>query len=74
MLTCCPLCQHNLECYQERINRIYKEEIDLPVAYFTQLIGVALGLPEKELGMQRLFKKPSLEHIIHPKGEIANAW
>ena len=74
MVTCCPLCQHNLECYQERINRIYKEKIDLPVAYFTQLIGVALGLPEKELGMQRLFKKPSLEHITHPKGEMANAW
>jgi heterodisulfide reductase subunit B len=73
MLTCCPLCQHNLECYQERINRMYKEEIDLPVAYFTQLIGVALGLSEKELGMQRLFKKPSLEKFLHPKGEMAHA-
>jgi heterodisulfide reductase subunit B2 len=74
LLTCCPLCQHNLECYQERINRIYSEEINLPVAYFTQLVGIALGLSEKELGMQRLFKKPSLEHITHPKGEMANAW
>jgi heterodisulfide reductase subunit B2 len=74
MLTCCPLCQHNLECYQERINRIYKEKIDLPVAYFTQLMGVALGVPEKELGMQRLFKKPSLENFTHPKGEVAHAW
>jgi heterodisulfide reductase subunit B len=73
MLTCCPLCQHNLECYQERINRIYQEEIDIPVAYFTQLIGVALGLSEKELGMQRLFKKPSLEKFMHPKGEMAHA-
>ncbi len=73
MLTCCPLCQHNLECYQERINRIYQEEIDIPVAYFTQLIGVAFGLSEKELGMQRLFKKPSLENFLHPKGEMAHA-
>jgi heterodisulfide reductase subunit B len=74
LVTCCPLCQHNLECYQERINRMFKEEIDIPVAYFTQLIGVALGLSETELGMHRLFKKPSLEHIIHPKGAMANAW
>ena len=74
MLTCCPLCQHNLECYQQRINRIYEEEIDLPIAFFTQLMGVALGLSEKELGMQRLFKKPSLSHITHPKGAVVNAW
>ena len=74
IVTCCPLCQHNLECYQERINRKYQEKIDIPVAFFTQLMGVALGLSEKELGMQRLFKKPSLEHITHPKGEMTNAW
>lgn len=73
MLTCCPLCQHNLECYQGRINRTYEEDFDLPVAYFTQLIGVALGLSEKNLGMHRLFKKPSLERYVHPKGEVAHA-
>jgi heterodisulfide reductase subunit B len=74
MLTCCPLCQHNLECYQDRINRKFDEEINMPVAFFTQLMGVALGLSEKELGMHRLFKMPSLKHITHPKGEMANAW
>jgi heterodisulfide reductase subunit B len=74
MLTCCPLCQHNLECYQERINRKFDEKINIPVAFFTQLMGVALGLSEKELGMQRLFKMPSLNQITHPKGEMVNAW
>lgn len=74
IVTCCPLCQHNLECYQERIDRRFKEKINIPVAFFTQLLGVALGLSEKELGMQRLFKKPSLEHITRPKGEMTNAW
>ncbi len=72
--TCCPLCQHNMECYQERINRVYDEEVDLPVAYFTQLLGVALGIPEKELGMQRLMKRPSLTHLTHAKGATANVW
>ncbi len=47
IVTCCPLCQHNLECYQDRINRKLRENIDIPVAYFTQLIGVALGLSER---------------------------
>jgi heterodisulfide reductase subunit B len=55
ILTCCPLCQHNLECYQKRINRRFGESIRIPVAYFTQFIGLALGIPEKELGIQRLF-------------------
>ena len=74
VVTCCPLCQHNLECYQGRINRLFDEKIDIPVAYFTQVMGIALGLSEKELGMKRLFKKPSLEHMQHPKGAVANAW
>ena len=74
MLTCCPLCQHNLECYQERINRKFDEKINMPIAFFTQLMGVALGLSEKELGMHRLFKMPSLKQITHPQGEMANAW
>ena len=58
ILTCCPLCQHNLECYQQRINRRYGETINLPVAYFTQFMGLALGIPAKELAIQRLFKPP----------------
>jgi heterodisulfide reductase subunit B len=27
----------------------------VPVAYFTQLMGLAFGLPEKKLGLNRLF-------------------
>ena len=55
ILTCCPLCQHNLECYQKRINRRFGESLNVSVAYFTQFIGLALGIPRKELGIQRLF-------------------
>jgi heterodisulfide reductase subunit B len=73
VVTCCPLCQHNLECYQGRINRRMKDHINLPVTYFTQLMGVALGLPEKELGIQRLFKKPSFSTAEAKKGEPVHA-
>lgn len=74
IITCCPLCQHNLECYQERIDRLYDEDFSMPILYFTQLMGIALGIPEKELGIQRLFKKPSLKRAVVQKGEVSNAW
>jgi len=53
--TACPLCQFNLECYQDKIGKQRHERIELPAAYFTQLMGLALGLSEKHLGLQRLF-------------------
>jgi heterodisulfide reductase subunit B len=52
--TCCPLCQHNLECYQPEIRKLYGEGAQAPVLYFTQLMGLALGIPGKALGLQRL--------------------
>jgi heterodisulfide reductase subunit B len=39
IVTACPLCQVNLEMRQEGAAR-------MPVFYFTELIGLALGLPE----------------------------
>lgn len=59
IITCCPLCQFNLECFQDRINAAYDEHIHIPVLYFTQLMGIAFGLPEEDLGIQRLFIKPA---------------
>jgi len=50
MVCPCPLCQMNLDAYQGKINRKYKKNFKLPILYFTQLIGLALGLPPKELG------------------------
>ena len=52
--TACSLCQFNMECYQDTISRKY-ERFNLPIAYFSQIIGMALGIPGKELGLHRLF-------------------
>lgn len=49
--TACPLCQTNLECYQMQVNQEYGSNFKIPVLYFTQLIGLALGLPTKKLGI-----------------------
>jgi len=49
--TVCPLCQINLECYQRQVNREFGTRFSMPVMYFTQLLGLALGIPPKRLGI-----------------------
>ena len=49
--TACPLCQTNLECYQMQINQEYGTNFKIPGLYFTQLIGLSLGIPTKKLGI-----------------------
>ena len=50
--TVCPLCQFNLDSYQAEMSRQWSP-VRMPVVYFTQLLGLALGLDEKALGLQR---------------------
>lgn len=55
IVTTCPLCHFNLEAYQEKINEKYKTKFNIPILYFTQLLGIVLGLPEKKLGLDSSF-------------------
>jgi heterodisulfide reductase subunit B len=55
--TVCPLCQMNLEAYQPQINQRYGSAYKMPVVYFTQLIGLALGIEPGKLGMDSLIVK-----------------
>ena len=55
IVTACPLCQLNLECYQEQLNRRFDTTIHMAVAYFTQAMGVAMGIAARDLGLRRLF-------------------
>lgn len=69
--TACPLCQFNLECYQTDMNKKFKSELKLDVLYFTQLLGMALGIEPKKLGMNRLFEVPeNLYKIIEGGNRI----
>jgi heterodisulfide reductase subunit B len=49
--TACPLCQVNLECYQGAVNEEFGTDFNLPILYFTQLLGLALGISPKKLGI-----------------------
>ncbi len=52
LITVCPLCQTNLDVYQGRVNKKFKTNYKLPVLFFTQLMGIALGIDEKDLGLK----------------------
>jgi heterodisulfide reductase subunit B len=58
LVTTCPLCHFNLEAYQDRINDAYGTAFAIPILYFTQLLGIALGLPSKSIGLDSLFSPP----------------
>jgi heterodisulfide reductase subunit B len=50
----CPLCQFNLDCRQEEVENQYGVHYDLPIFYFTQLLGLSLGLRAEALGLKKL--------------------
>ena len=58
IMVACPLCQVNLDLRQAQINRRYKTDYHVPILYFTQLLGLALDLPTKELGLEKLTVNP----------------
>ena len=49
IVTVCPMCEMNLEAFQEPISKARGEDLGIPVLYLPQLIGLALGLSKKEL-------------------------
>lgn len=52
LVTACPLCHQNLDLRQGQINKAYGTSFELPVLYFSQAIGLGLGLPPAELGIE----------------------
>ncbi len=57
MVTACPLCQMNLEMRQT------KSSDKLPIIYFTELMGLAFGLPETRAWWGK--------HLIDPRKVVA---
>jgi heterodisulfide reductase subunit B len=55
----CQMCQANLDLAQARISEKFGKDYYLPVFYFTELIGLALGHPEAEAWLAR--------HLVDPR-------
>lgn len=49
----CPLCHANLDGRQDQINKKFGTDFDIPIFYFTELMGLAFGLDGKELGLNK---------------------
>ncbi len=62
--TPCPLCQANVEIYQDQINEKYGTKFSMPVVYYSQLIGVAMGRSAKDTALNgQIFRSSELENI-----------
>ncbi|MCP4421832.1 MAG: disulfide reductase [Chloroflexi bacterium] len=55
IMTICPMCQLNLDAYQKNVNKAYGTNFNIPILYFTQLMGLAFGFSEGELGIGKEF-------------------
>jgi len=53
LVTPCPLCHLNLDSYQPEIDKIVQTKLNLPILHLPQLIGIALGIDSKELGLNK---------------------
>ncbi len=51
LVTPCPLCHLNLDLQQPEAAKYVERDLDVPVLHLPQMIGLALGLEPKELGM-----------------------
>jgi heterodisulfide reductase subunit B len=58
IVVACPLCQSNLDLRQSMINKKFKKNFNMPILYFTQLVGLSLGIEPKKLGLDK--------HIVSP--------
>jgi succinate dehydrogenase / fumarate reductase cytochrome b subunit len=58
LVTPCPLCHLNLDLQQPLASKVVGRELGMPVLHLPQLVGLALGLEPKELGLNKHVVKP----------------
>lgn len=55
VVVACPLCHTNLDTRQTNIALTHGLSYNIPVVYFTQVLGAAFGLPAEQLGLSSHF-------------------
>jgi heterodisulfide reductase subunit B len=74
IVTICPLCQYNLDVYQKEMTKQSGERFDMPILYFTQVLGWALGGTQRELGLHRSISGRSLIRSWYGSHEEVEAY
>ncbi|HNT78919.1 MAG TPA: CoB--CoM heterodisulfide reductase iron-sulfur subunit B family protein [Anaerolineae bacterium] len=59
----CPMCHMALDMYQSKAERAVGQPLNLPVLFFTQWMGLALGIEPEQLGLKR--------HMVPTAGMVA---
>ena len=52
MVLICPFCNVMYESNQRKIEKVFEKEYKLPVLFYPQLLGLALGIEAEELGLK----------------------
>jgi succinate dehydrogenase / fumarate reductase cytochrome b subunit len=65
LVTPCPLCHLNLDSRQPEVESVIGQKLGLPVLHLPQLVALALGVPPKQLGLDRhvVSTRPVLEKL-----------
>ncbi|MGE4427079.1 MAG: CoB--CoM heterodisulfide reductase iron-sulfur subunit B family protein [Solirubrobacteraceae bacterium] len=59
LVTPCPLCHLNLDMQQPVVSKLVGRDLQMPVLHLPQMVGLALGLSPKELGLSKHVVKPT---------------
>ena len=66
--TPCPVCQLNVEVYQDQINAKYGTKFKMPVVYYSAMMAVAYGKTGKQAGLDgQIIKATALEKLVGKK-------
>lgn len=65
IVVACPMCQSNLDMRRPDIDKYLNRKTQIPAIYITQAIGMAIGLGDTELGIQRHFVTVALPERDH---------
>jgi heterodisulfide reductase subunit B len=68
----CQMCQANLDIYQGKIGELLGITVDLPIIYFTELIGLAIKEREVESWLSRHFVDPL--KLLGKENLLAGLW
>ena len=65
IVVACPLCHANLDARQKQVARELGRDVSVPIFYFTELIGVAMGIKKVRnvLSKHLTSVRPALEKL-----------
>jgi len=55
IIVACPMCHSNLDLRRPEIKKKLKKDINIPVLFITQALGLSMGISAKDLGLDKHF-------------------